>query len=84
MTKLCSLPNVAKRIRRSVPEKTIPETMTSESRKNLTASAPDENVEYYQTKVLDIWTRFRQFAERPGLHPYTGDEEPGPTQLSLF
>jgi DNA polymerase elongation subunit (family B) len=47
-------------------------------------TAPDENVAYYQTKVLDIWERFRQFAERPGLHPYTGEEEPGPAQLSLF
>jgi DNA polymerase elongation subunit (family B) len=47
-------------------------------------SAPDENVEYYQSKVLDIWARFKPFAERAGLHPYTGDDEPGATQLSLF
>jgi DNA polymerase elongation subunit (family B) len=49
-----------------------------------TAERPDENVEYYQSKVLDIWERFKPFAERPGLHPYTGDEEPGPAQLTLF
>jgi DNA polymerase elongation subunit (family B) len=49
------------------------------------ASHPDENVEYYQSKVLDIWERFRIFAERPGLHPHTGeDEDPGSKQLALF
>ncbi|HYE90807.1 MAG TPA: DNA polymerase domain-containing protein, partial [Terriglobales bacterium] len=48
------------------------------------AARPDENVEYYQAKVRDIWERFRIFAERPGLHPYTGDEEEPTRQLSLF
>ena len=48
------------------------------------ASAPDENVEYYQSKVLDIWTRFKAFAERPGLHPYTSEDEEGSVQLTLF
>jgi DNA polymerase elongation subunit (family B) len=47
-------------------------------------SQPDENVEYYQSKVLDIWQRFRPFVDRPGLHPYTGDDEPGAVQLALF
>jgi DNA polymerase elongation subunit (family B) len=48
-------------------------------------SRPDENVEYYQAKVLEIWERFRAFAESEGLRPYTGD--PGAAsdpQLSLF
>jgi DNA polymerase elongation subunit (family B) len=45
---------------------------------------PDENVEYYQSKVLDIWNRFRLFADRPGLHPYTGEDPDAGTQLSLF
>jgi DNA polymerase elongation subunit (family B) len=50
-----------------------------------TATRPDENVEYYQAKVRDIWERFRPFAERPGLHPYTGEEEdPESRQLTLF
>ena len=49
------------------------------------AGHPDENVEYYQAKVRDIWERFRLFAERPGLHPYTGEaEDPGSKQLTLF
>ena len=48
------------------------------------SSQPDENVEYYQSKVLDIWQRFRPFADRPGLHPHTADEDPGAAQLSLF
>ena len=47
------------------------------------ASAPDENVEYYQSKVLDIWQRFKPFADRPGLHPESGDESDG-AQLTLF
>jgi DNA polymerase elongation subunit (family B) len=48
-------------------------------------SRPDENVEFYQSKVLDIWERFKLFAERPGLHAYTGeDESGGSTQLTLF
>ena len=45
---------------------------------------PDENVEYYQSKVRDIWERFRPFTERPGLHPYTPEEEESSRQLSLF
>jgi DNA polymerase, archaea type len=48
------------------------------------ASRPDENVEYYQSKVLDIWQRFRPFADRPGLHPYTADDDPSSAQLRLF
>jgi DNA polymerase I len=45
---------------------------------------PDENVEYYQAKVCDIWERFKPFADRPGLHPWTGEEEAGSIQLALF
>ena len=47
------------------------------------AAAPDENVEYYQAKVHDVWQRFKAFADRPGLHPYTGDDVDG-AQLTLF
>jgi len=43
---------------------------------------PDENVEYYQAKVGEIWARFRPFAENEGLRP-PADDEPSP-QLTLF
>jgi len=43
---------------------------------------PDENVEYYQGKVREIWERFRAFAELDGLRPPVG--EPESPQLSLF
>ena len=48
------------------------------------AGHPDENVEYYQAKVLEIWERFRPFAEREGLRPYSGEPESTDPQLSLF
>ena len=44
---------------------------------------PDENVEYYQSKVLETWQRFRRFAEQDGLVAYV-DDEPESPQLSLF
>jgi DNA polymerase elongation subunit (family B) len=44
---------------------------------------PDENVEYYQSKVLEIWERFRGFTEHDGLVPYV-DDVPESPQLSLF
>jgi DNA polymerase elongation subunit (family B) len=44
---------------------------------------PDENVEYYQGKVLEIWERFRPFTEWQGLRPYT-DEAASDPQLPLF
>jgi DNA polymerase elongation subunit (family B) len=47
------------------------------------AARPDENVEYYQSKVLEIWERFRRFTEHDGLVPYREDEPESP-QLSLF
>jgi len=44
---------------------------------------PDENVEYYQAKVQEIWDRFRPFVEHDGLRPYVEPPEPSP-QLELF
>jgi DNA polymerase I len=44
---------------------------------------PDENVEYYQGKVREIWDRFRAFAELEGLRPPAEEPEPS-TQLMLF
>ncbi|MBI3635989.1 MAG: DNA polymerase II [Candidatus Rokubacteria bacterium] len=41
----------------------------------------DENVEFYQAKVYEVWERFRAFTEQEGLRPPPGDDEP---QLSLF
>jgi hypothetical protein len=44
---------------------------------------PDENLEYYQAKVQEIWDRFRPFVDHDGLRPCV--DEPGPSpQLSLF
>ncbi|PYM89837.1 MAG: DNA polymerase II [Candidatus Rokuibacteriota bacterium] len=43
---------------------------------------PDENVEYYQAKVREIWDRFRTFAELEGLRPPIA--EPESPQLTLF
>ena len=43
---------------------------------------PDENVEYYQGKVREIWERFRAFAELDGLRPPMA--EPESPQLTLF
>jgi DNA polymerase, archaea type len=46
---------------------------------------PDENIEYYQAKVLEIWERFRPFAECEGLRPYSGDpDSTADRQLTLF
>jgi DNA polymerase, archaea type len=45
---------------------------------------PDENVEHYQGKVLDIWDRFRRFTEIEGLVPYRDDQDPDEAQLGLF
>jgi hypothetical protein len=42
---------------------------------------PDENVEYYQVKVLEIWDRFRVFAELEGLRPPVDEAS---AQLTLF
>ena len=45
---------------------------------------PDENVEYYQTKVLEVWERLRPFAEQPGLRPWVDEAPAVDPQLSLF
>ena len=47
------------------------------------AARPDENVEYYQAKVREIWDRFRAFAEFDGLRPPV-DESESSAQMSLF
>jgi DNA polymerase elongation subunit (family B) len=47
---------------------------------------PDENTEYYQSKVLEVWARFRPFTEFEGLRPHSETEgvpEESP-QLDLF
>jgi DNA polymerase, archaea type len=44
---------------------------------------PDENVEHYQGKVLEVWERFRKFADSDELVPYR-DEPASPDQLTLF
>jgi DNA polymerase, archaea type len=50
-----------------------------------TAERADENVEYYQAKVLEIWERFRPFVDCEGLRPYSGEPESvDDRQLSLF
>jgi DNA polymerase elongation subunit (family B) len=48
------------------------------------AARPDENVEYYQAKVLEIWERLRPFAENPALRPYVEDPPEIDPQLTLF
>ncbi len=48
------------------------------------AARPDENVEFYQAKVWEIWERFRVFVDDDSLRP---PAEPGPAsspQLELF
>ncbi len=39
---------------------------------------PDENVEYYQAKLNDLYEKFRPFAERVGLFPASEFEKPAP------
>jgi len=45
---------------------------------------PDENVEYYQAKLADLFEKFRVFAERPGLFAPAAQDEGKPAQLSMF
>jgi DNA polymerase I len=45
---------------------------------------PDENIEHYQSKVLEIWERFRRFTEVEGLVPYRDEASEDEAQLSLF
>ncbi|MBI2553868.1 MAG: DNA polymerase II, partial [Candidatus Rokubacteria bacterium] len=47
-------------------------------------AAPDENVEYYQAKLRELWERFRPLIEPEGLIPIQEEaEETTPTQLTL-
>jgi hypothetical protein len=48
------------------------------------ADRPDENTEYYQGKVLEIWARFRPFAEDPSLRPPAEPIPEPDLQLELF
>ena len=45
---------------------------------------PDENVEHYEGKVLEIWERFRRFTESEGLVPYRDEGAEDEAQMSLF
>lgn len=48
-------------------------------------SNPDENVEYYQAKLADLYEKFRPFADRPGLFPADAMEAaPEPSQTGIF
>jgi DNA polymerase elongation subunit (family B) len=38
------------------------------------ASAPDENIEYYQAKIGELWEKFRPLIEHDGLIPVTAEE----------
>jgi len=44
-------------------------------------AAPDENVEYYQAKVLELWEKFRPLVEQDGLVPV--QEEAEEAQLTI-
>ncbi|MGA7760600.1 MAG: hypothetical protein WCA59_02555, partial [Candidatus Binataceae bacterium] len=47
---------------------------------------PDENVEYYQAKLAELYVKFKPYAERRGL--FSPDEVEGsadaPEQQSMF
>ncbi len=45
---------------------------------------PDENVEYYQAKLADLFEKFQVFVERPGLFAPAVEGEGNPAQLSMF
>ena len=50
-------------------------------------AAPDENTEYYQAKVDELWARFRPFVELDALRPWVeeaGVDAAAPQQLPLF
>ncbi len=44
-------------------------------------AAPDENVEYYRAKVLELWEKFRPLVEQDGLMPV--QEEGEEAQLTI-
>ncbi len=45
---------------------------------------PDENVEYYQAKLADLFEKFQVFVEQPGLFAPAAEDEGKPAQLSMF
>ena len=45
---------------------------------------PDENVEYYQEKLGELYEKFRVFVDKPGLFLPASEEEGKPVQLSMF
>ncbi len=46
---------------------------------------PDENVEYYQAKLADLYEKFKPYVERPGLFPAEEVETAGePVQGEIF
>ncbi len=45
---------------------------------------PDENIEYYQAKLSDLYEKFRPFAERPGLFPATAEGDNDSAQSDIF
>ncbi len=45
---------------------------------------PDENTEFYQAKVQEIWERFRAFVEHVGLRPPRPEDPEPVAQLTLF
>lgn len=47
-------------------------------------SRPDENVEYYQSKLWELYEKFRPFVERAGLFTPPAENEGEPVQLSMF
>jgi DNA polymerase elongation subunit (family B) len=48
------------------------------------ATRPDENTEFYQAKVQEIWDRFRAFVDYEGLRPPRTEEAEPSAQLTLF
>jgi DNA polymerase elongation subunit (family B) len=45
---------------------------------------PDENVEYYQEKLAELYEKFRVFVDKPGLFVPASEDEGKPVQLSMF
>jgi DNA polymerase, archaea type len=45
---------------------------------------PDENVEYYQAKLAELYEKFRVFVDKPGLFVPASEDEGKPVQLSMF
>jgi hypothetical protein len=45
---------------------------------------PDENVQYYQGKLAELYEKFRLFVDRPGLFVLPSEDEGQPVQLSMF